>query len=388
MNLKRLAALGLMIAMTLSLAACGGKDKEEAEPETTGIAVQVETVLPDTIYAENKVSGKVGSDNETTIMITSPAKCTAVYAQAGDQVQAGDIICTLDLGSALASYNAARIGYESALQSYQDQQNILSKQVALAKDTAANTRALYEIGAASKLEVEQAELGYLNAVAGMNSALAQLEAGMQSAKSGLEQLNIAMEHVDPSGNVVADISGTLASMTAVEGAYINNAMPLAVIDGADQMRVTVSVSEALVPKLAIGGEADVHVSAANKTFAATIRSVERTANAQTKLYTVVLTVPADVTGLMTGMFADVAFHTDVSENTIVIPAEAILTNGTTQYVYVVEGDVAHYVEVETGLTGSGVTEVVSGLAEGQQLVTVGQAYLSEGDPVRIVSGEE
>jgi len=99
-------------------------------------------------------------------------------------------------------------------------------------------------------------------------------------------------------------------------------------------------------------------------------------------------VPADVTGLMTGMFADVAFHTDVSENTIVIPAEAILTNGTTQYVYVVEGDVAHYVEVETGLTGSGVTEVVSGLAEGQQLVTVGQAYLSEGDPVRIVSGEE
>lgn len=41
----------------------------------------------------------------------------------------------------------------------------------------------------------------------------------------------------------------------------------------------------------------------------------------------------------------------------------------------------------TGLTGNGVTEVTEGLTAGQQLVTVGQAYLHEGDPVRVVSGE-
>ena len=387
MNLKRLAALGLMIVMTLSLAACG-KSKEEAPVETLGIAVQVETVLPDTIYAESKVSGKIESDSETVINIGASAKCTAVYAQAGDQVQAGDIICTLDLGSTQASYNAARIGYESAMQSYQDQQNILSKQVSLAKDNAANTRALFEIGAASQLEVEQAELSYLSAVAGMNSALAQLEAGMQSAKSGLEQLNIVMEHVDTAGNVIADRAGTLVTMNAVEGAYTSPSSPVAVIDGADQMSVKVSVSEALVPKLVTGGTADVYVSSVGQRFAAVIRSVERAASAQTKLYTVVLTVPADASGLMSGMFADVNFHTDVSENTIVIPTEAILNDGSTQHVFVVENDTAKYVEVQTGLTGSGVTEVLSGLTEGQQLVTVGQAYLDDGAPVRIVTGED
>jgi len=53
---------------------------------------------------------------------------------------------------------------------------------------------------------------------------------------------------------------------------------------------------------------------------------------------------------------------------------------------VVEDNVARYTEVTTGLTGSGVTEILSGLKEGQQLVTVGQAYLAEGEPVRIVSG--
>ena len=42
----------------------------------------------------------------------------------------------------------------------------------------------------------------------------------------------------------------------------------------------------------------------------------------------------------------------------------------------------------TGLTSSGVTEVTSGLQEGDQLVVVGQAYLEDGTPVRIVDGED
>lgn len=385
MKYNRIMALLLAGIMALSLAACGG---EEVQEETNaGIAVQVEAVSYNSISTENKVSGKVSADNESTIMIGSAAKCTAVYAQAGDLVEAGDIICTLDLGSTLASYNAARISYDSAVQSYQDQKNILDRQVAMASDNVANTKALYEIGAASRLEVDQAELNYQNAVAGRNSALSQLEAGIQNAKSGVEQLNVVMDNVDAGGNVIAPMAGTLVTMNAVEGSYISASLPVAVIDGADQMKVTVSVSEALVPKLTAGNTADVYVSAADQSFAAIIRSVEKAANIQTKLYTVTLIVPADVTGLLSGMFADVTFHTDVSDNTIVVPTEAILTSNDVQYVYVVEDNVAKYVEVVTGLTGSGVTEIVSGLSQGQQLVTVGQTYLSEGDPVRIVSGE-
>lgn len=385
MKRNRIAAALLAAVLALSLTACGSEEPEEAP--AVGTAVQVETVSADTIAAENKVSGKISADNEATILIASTAKCTAVYAQAGDLVEAGDILCTLDLGSSLASYNAARISYNSTVQSYQDQKAVLDKQVGLAADNLNNTKALFEIGAASQLEVDQAELNYLNAVAGRNSALSQLEAGIQNAKSGLEQLDTALENVDTDGNVIAPMSGTLVTMNAVENSFISNSMPLAVIDGADQMKVTVSVSEALVPKLDAGSEADVYVSAIDKHFTATIRSVERAANIQTKLYTVTLTVPADVTDLLSGMFADVTFHTDVSENAIVVPTEAILTSGDTQYVYVVEGDTARYVEVTTGLTGSGVTEILSGLSAGEQLVTVGQAYLSDGAPVRIVTEE-
>lgn len=387
MKQNRITACLLAGVMAFALTACGAGEEVQEEVKA-GVAVQVTTVASDTIATENRVSGKISADNESTIMITAAAKCTAVYAQAGDTVEAGDIICTLEMGSTLSTYQAARISYDSYVQSYQDQKAILDKQVKLAEDNVANTRALFAIGAASQLEVDNAEISYQSAVAGRNSALSQLEAGIQSAKSNLEQLDIVMDNVDTAGNVIAPISGTLASMTASEGEYISTAKPLAVIDGADQMKITVSVSETLVPKLAAGDTAEVTVSSIDKTFDAVIRSVDQTASLQTQLYSVTLVVPADVTGLLSGMFADVTFHTNVSENTIVIPTEAILREGQTQYVFVVEGDSARYVEITTGLTGNGVTEVTSGLTAGQTLVIVGQAYLSDGEAVRIVSGED
>ena len=56
------------------------------------------------------------------------------------------------------------------------------------------------------------------------------------------------------------------------------------------------------------------------------------------------------------------------------------------YVYVVENGAARYTAITTGLNGDGVTEVLSGLSAGQQLVVIGQQYLSDGDAVRIVNG--
>ena len=389
MSQKRILSLALAAALMLSLSACGGEESSTSgsQEETAGVAVQVKEVTAGDISTENKVSGKVVADNEHTVMVATSAKCTAVYVEAGDVVQAGDKICTLDLASTLASYNAANISYASAVQSYQDQKAIFDKQIQLAQDNVNNLKQLFEIGAASQLEIDQAELSLQQAQAGRDSTLAQLEAGMQSYKSNVEQLAAVLENVDTGGNVIAPASGTLVSLSAVENGFVSPSMPVAVIDGVDQMKVQVSVSEALVPKLAIGDEADVSVSAVEASFVGTIRSVEQAANMQTKLYTVTLSVPAEVGGLMAGMFADVTFRTDTSANTIVVPTEAILTSGDVQYVYVVEDGVARYVEVTTGLTGTGVTEVLTGLTPGQQLVTVGQSYLADGDPVRVVSGE-
>ena len=384
----------LLAAAVLALGGCGNQQQDPAgsqgqEEPQAGVAVQVETVSAETIYSENTVSGTVTADGEATVMVAATAKCTAVYAEAGDQVSAGQMLCTLDLSSTLASYQAASISYDSAVQSYQDQAAIFDRQIALYEKNLSDLQALFEIGAASQAEIDAAELNLMTAQATRESTLSQLEAGMQSYRSNMEQLDAVLENVDGQGNVIAPISGTLVSLSAVENGYVSASMPVAVIDGADQMKVVVSVSEALVPKLNIGDAADVRVSALDLEFTGTIRSVEQAANVQTKLYQVTLSVPEEVSGLLSGMFADVTFHTETSVDAIVVPTEAILTSGDTQHVFVVENnDTARYVEVTTGLTGNGVTEITSGLTAGQQLVTVGQAYLADGDPVRVVSGEE
>lgn len=383
---KRWISMTLALALVFSLAGCGNKETESDGDLKSGVAVQVQTVEAQDISSESTVSGQVVAGSETSVYVTATAKCTAVYLEAGDAVKAGDVICTLDMESSLAQYRAAEISYNSAAESYASQKEVLDKQVALYEKTWNDTKALLEIGAASQVEVDSAELQYLSAAAQRDSTLAQLEAGVQSAKSGYEQLALAMENIDSRGNVIAPVDGVLASLTASEGSLVSPNYAVAVIDGAEQMKVSVMVSESLVPKLAIGDTVEVKVSAADAVFDGTIRSVEKTANMQTKLYTVTVTVPAEVEGLMSGMFADVTFHTAVSEGAVVVPTDAILTGEDGQYVFVVENDTAKELAVTTGLNGSGVTEIISGLSAGAQLVTVGQQYLSDGDAVRIVEG--
>lgn len=380
---KKTLCLALALALSLSLAGC---KKEDAPTAPAGVAVQVQTVEAQDIASESTVSGQVVAGSETSVYVTSTAKCTAVYVQAGDAVTAGEKICTLDMGSSLAQYRAAEIGYTSAASSYSSQKGVLDRQLALYEKTWNDTKALLAIGAASQLEVDQAELQYLSAKAQRDSTLAQLEAAMQNAKSGYEQLALAMENIDSSGNVIAPADGVLASLNVSEGSLVTPDYAVAVITGAEQMKVTVMVSEALVPKLSIGEAVSVRVSAANAAFESVIRSVDKTANQMTKLYTVTVAVPAKVGGLLSGMFAEVTFHTAVSAGAVVVPSEAILTSNDKQYVYIVDGDTAKRADITTGLTGSGMTEITSGLTAGAQLVTVGQQYLSDGEAVRIVEG--
>ncbi len=385
MDHKRIGAL--LAAAALTLTACGAQPEPPEETTAGGVAVEVETVVRDTMAAENRVSGSVASDDEATVMVAASAKCTAVYAEAGDAVSQGDILCTLDLGSTLASRDAARISYDAAVQSYQDQKVVLDEQVNLCAKTVSDLEALLAIGAASQLELDQARLQLQTAQATRNATLSQLEAGVESARSGLEQLETALEDVDGAGNVVAPMSGTLVTMNAVENAFVSNTMPVAVIQGADAMKITVSVAETLVAKIAAGDEAEVYVSAVDQRFTAVVRSVEQAAGQQTRLYTVTLEVPPEAAGLRSGMSAEVTFRTDVVPDTVVVPSQAVLTSGGVNYVYIVENDTARYVEVTTGLAGDGVTEIVSGLDGGEALVTVGQSYLADGDAVRIVGGE-
>ncbi len=409
---KKLFALLLALGMAASLAGCA-EEKAQAPEVPAGVAVRVETVKKQDVATEHRVSGTVTSDEQTSVYVAANAKCTAVYFEEGDEVKKGDVLCTLDLNSTQASYNAARISYDSSAASYEQQASLFEKQldmlqsqIALSEKTLElreknlkDTQALLAIGAASELEVRTAELELdaarmekeglevqvLSTQAQRDSALSQLRAGMENYRSNLAQLGLVMDDVDGKGNVIAPASGTLASFSVSEGSYVAAGYPVAVISGAEQMKVTVYVTEVLAPQLAVGDTARVSVAAAGVTYNGVVRTADHTPNPQTGLYAVTINVPDTVTELITGMFADVTFYTDAATGALAVPSEAILTANGAQYVFIVENGTAKYKPVTTGLTGEGVTQILSGLTEGQKLVVVGQQYLADGDAVRVVN---
>ena len=382
MNHKRLAALLLALGMTLSLCACG---KENTEEEKAGVAVQVETVASGDISTEHRVTGSVSGSDAATVYVEDKAVCKAVYVHEGQQVKAGDKLFALKDSPAFASYNAADATYLSTVASYFDQQGIFDQQIALYKKLWNNAQQLYNIGAASRLEVEQAELQYKSTVAQRDATLMQIEQGLsqykayQEGKSALEQ--------DADGNVLAPFDGTVDALSLSVGQELSGEYPVAVLLSGGQMKATAYVSESLVPHLMVGSEALVKLSAIGAEAKGTIRSVSEEPNQQTRLYVVSVELPDGIEGIASGLFADITFYTDTSTGTVMIPSEAILTSNGTQYVFIVENDTARYVAIETGLVGDGVTEVTAGLKGGETIVTVGQQYLADGDAVRIVDAE-
>lgn len=383
---KRILSLAMALTLLLLLCSCG---EEETVETDTSTPVEIATVEKTSISSESSVSGQVTSGTQESVFVALSVRCTQVYVEAGDYVTAGQTICTLDMASTWANYETAQKSYETARKSYEDQSAVLSQQVAMAEKNVADTQALFEIGAASQLEVDNAKLQAESARASMNSALSQLEVSMQSAQASLTQLESSLANIDRSGNIVAPISGNILSLNAAKNTFVSPSMPVVTIDSTTDMEVTASVSEALVTKLSVGSKVNVAISSAGKEFQASVSSIDHAANAQTHLYQVTIAVPSgSADGLLSGMFADVTFYTDTQHNVVVIPTEAIQTGMDGQYVYTLDSnDQAHKVTVETGLVGDGVTEVTAGLVGGERLVTVGQFYLSEGAPARVVSGE-
>jgi len=88
------------------------------------------------------------------------------------------------------------------------------------------------------------------------------------------------------------------------------------------------------------------------------------------------------TTMRPGMFARVTLITSQDRNALVLPEEALVPQGTEQFVFRVEDAKAVRVKVETGQRRDGKVEVLSGLERGDVVVTAGQFKLRDGTLVR------
>lgn len=375
-----------VLACFLLLTSCGTEEVVEEET-VSSTPVEVSTVSWGDIATTNTVSGSISPMDTETVILAVSAKCKAVYVSLGDEVVAGEALCNLDLTAVWDSYELTKLAYDNAVQTRLDQENILSQQIKQAEDNYYNTLALFEIGAASQIEVDSAKITMDTAVASQTSALTQLDMAVTNAKISYDQMADTVDNLNANGDVLAPISGVVSMLNVVENSYAAQGA-VAAVSSLEKMEVVLSVSESLATKISVGDLAKVEISSLGTSFYGEVTQASRVANAMTRMYDVVVSVPDDVEGLLGGMFAQVTLYSDTRENTLLIPSQAISLTTEGQYVVILdEENLAHHVFVETGLIGDGVTEVLSGLVGGETLVVVGQSYLAEGDLARIVSSE-
>jgi RND family efflux transporter MFP subunit len=86
-----------------------------------------------------------------------------------------------------------------------------------------------------------------------------------------------------------------------------------------------------------------------------------------------------------GMFASVSLVTNARRDVPVIPRTAAINTYGSWIVFTVnERDIAVRKEISLGIENENFIEVLRGLEPGERVVSQGQNFLSDGDPVRIV----
>jgi multidrug efflux pump subunit AcrA (membrane-fusion protein) len=170
-------------------------------------------------------------------------------------------------------------------------------------------------------------------------------------------------------------AGFVLDKNVVEGARVEAGEDLYRIGDLSRIWVTAEVYEFEAPWVEVGQPAQMELSyEQGKVLEGKVAYIYPTLNEMSRTLTVRLEFPNPGIRLKPGMFATVYIQFRRKDDVLAIPTEAIIDSGRRQIVFVALGD-GHFDprEIVTGLTGDHhVTEVLSGLSEGEEVVVSGQ----------------
>jgi len=367
---KKIIIAVLVVIMAVSLAGCGQEAVEE-EKETY-IAVEVESAQKQDIYVENIFSGNVYADKDVYVMPKIVGKVEEVRVSIGDLVAKDDVLFILNEDDIQNQVDQARAAYNTALANYER----TKEQIESAKDAFTRTEELYEQGAVSKAEYDQAKL------AASDKSLQTVQAQVNQARVGYNQALDALDNAE----VKAPIGGTITSINIEKGEYATNSSPSVVIMDMENVKIVVNVTENIINKIYSGKEVTVEIDAVELETEAEIESVSDSVNPQTGLYEVKIRL-SNENNIKSGMFASVVIPTDIRENVIAVPSQAVLEKDDSKVIYTAEGDKAVENIIETGLDVGDRLEITAGISQGDQVIIKGQDYISDGTTIKVVRGE-
>lgn len=189
---------------------------------------------------------------------------------------------------------------------------------------------------------------------------------------------VSQQNVDRNLVVTAPRSGYILQKNVVDGARIKAGKDLYRIGNLKKIWVTAEVYEFDAPWIEVGQPAKMELSfQRGKQYAGKVEYIYPTLNRQSRTLKVRLEFNNPGVELKPGMFATVRIEAQRKDEVLRIPTEAIIHSGERQIVFITS-QIGKYQarEIVTGLVGDGhLTEVLSGLSQGDVVVTSGQFLL-------------
>ncbi|MBR6329299.1 MAG: HlyD family efflux transporter periplasmic adaptor subunit [Lachnospiraceae bacterium] len=170
--------------------------------------------------------------------------------------------------------------------------------------------------------------------------------------------------------VKADHDGVVKRCSIKKGAYVPEGTELFAIEPTDEIRVKVSISRFDIANLEEGQEALVEIPGASyKGHVTNISSLAVNDSSDKSRIDVWITIDEPDDKLIIGVDADVTVFTKKAEGSVLIPVNAYYSDDGGSYCYVLANGVIEKRYFEAGIVNDEYTEALSGINEGEILIT-------------------
>ena len=339
--MKTIFRTAIIASAAVLAVACGSKSTKNDVAQVAEVAPTVSVVgvsarlVPQTAVYTSTVQPYV----KNNITPQTAGRITKINAEIGDFVKKGQVLAEID---------------KATLQ--QAQLQLHNQEVELER-----LRTLYEAGAISKSDLDAIELSY------------------NVTKTQVENLLENTVLCSPIDGVVTARNYDVGDMYAMSS-------PIYTVEQIKPVKLLVAVSESDYTKVKKGDSVEIVADALPETtFYGKIEKIYPTVDAATRTFNVEVVVANNYSSLRPGMFARVTVNFG-SNNNVVIPDVAVVKQQGSgeRFVYVLNADgTVTYKKVELGRRMGAEYEVLSGLEDGDKIVTGGQIRLKDGVKVTV-----
>jgi RND family efflux transporter MFP subunit len=381
--------LALLFSACLVFSSCHGTDKKEPPPPPT---VAVAVAQRGDITHVLSVAGQFEAFQVVDVYAKISGYVRHIYVDIGDRVHAGETLATLEVPELSAQYRGTKseaLGAQDAIASAQHQ---LSRARAVHTAVQANYDRLSAAAAQRPGLIAQQELD--NARSQAEATQEQIDTAESQLASAKESANAAVNDQQRVGalesytRVIAPLNGVIiwryanTGVLLQQGTNSQTAMPLVKLAQSDLLRLRVPVPEDAIRYVHEGEEMTIRVDALDRSFIGKVVRFTRNLDAATRTMQTEVDIPNQNLAITPGMYANAYLQLAHRQNVLTIPVVAVQGSGDTGTVYVLDADNrAQQRTVQTGIRGSTLLEVTSGLERGDRVLLGDASRFHDGEQV-------